>query len=151
MDERNKVTFWAIATGAFLIVCIPSTVFLDSLSRYRAYVDGVDGAALRPTRVRFVPHKGTTRTENATRLDFVEFALREPKAKAVGLIGDFNGWKEDGLPLTRQSGGRWEILLPLPKGRHMYLFVVDGKPRLDPAGGATAEADGRTASVKVVP
>lgn len=151
MDERNKAAFWGIAVGAFLLVCVPSTVFIDALSRYRRYVDGVDGGTLRQTRVRFVPHKGGPKADPAARLDFVEFALRQPKAKAVSLIGDFNGWKDSGLPLSRRPDGRWELLLPLPKGRHHYLFVVDGEPRLDPAASATGEVDGRKASVKVVP
>jgi hypothetical protein len=151
MDERNKAGFWAVAVGAFLLVCVPSTVFIDALSRYRRYVDGVDGAALRPTRVRFVPHKGAGRAESAPKLDFVEFSLRQPKAKTVSLVGDFNGWKEGTLALKKGSGGRWELLLPLAKGRHLYLYVIDGKQTLDPSAPETADDDGRKVSLKEVP
>lgn len=151
MDERNKAAFWLAAVGAFLIVCIPSTAFIEALSRYRKYVAGVEPAALRPVKVRLVPHRDgrPSGPEPKPRLDFVEFALKKPKAKKVSLIGDFNGWKEGGLPLQK-SGERWELMLPLPPGRHHYLFVVDGEPQLDPSNPRTAEVDGRKASVKEI-
>lgn len=150
MDERNKAAFWAVAAGAFLLVCVPSTVLLEAFTRYKGWLDGVDPGALRPTRVHSLPHRDVRRGQPASRLDFVEFSLKRPKAKKVTLIGDFNGWKDDSLPLARQSDGRWELTLPLPQGRHHYLFVVDGNPELDPGNREVAEADGRRASVKVV-
>ena len=150
MDERNKAVFWALAIGAFLVVCIPSTVLLESFSRYKRFLDGVEPGALRPTRVHFIPHHETRRGQPASRLDFVEFLLRRPKAKKVSLIGDFNGWKEDAHALVRQPDGSWEIMLPLTQGRHHYLFVVDGRPELDSDNPETTEADGRRVSVRVV-
>ena len=149
MDERNKTAFWAAAAAAFLIVCLPSTFLLEALSRYKSYLQGVEPAVLRPTRVRFVPHREGKR-ETKPALDFVEFSLKRPKAKKVALMGDFNGWQEDTLPMSKQSDGRWELMLPLPKGRHQYLFVVDGQPELDPSAKESAETAGRKASVKVV-
>lgn len=150
MDERNKAAFWAVAAAAFLVVCIPSTYLLEALARYRSYVQGVDATTLRPTRVRFIPHREGRKTDVSPALDFVEFSLKRPKAKSVSLIGDFNGWKEGAQPLARQSDGRWQLMLPLPKGRHHYLFVVDGTPELDPAAKESEDAGGRRASVKVV-
>lgn len=150
MDERNKLAFWAVAVAAFLIVCVPSTILLEALARYKNYVEGVDASTLRPTRVRFIPHRDGRRSETAPSLDFVEFTLKRPKAKKVSLIGDFNGWKADALPLAKQPDGAWQLMLPLPKGRHAYLFVVDGKETADPAAKETVTAAGRTACVKVV-
>jgi hypothetical protein len=33
--------------------------------------------------------------------------------------------------------GRWVIRLDLPHGHYRYLFLVDGKPRLDPRAHGT--------------
>ena len=150
MDERNKWAFWAAAAAALLLVCIPSATFLDALSRYRRYLSGVDASTLRPIRVRFVPHRGAQRSESKTELDFVDFTLKRPKAKRVALIGDFNGWNENALPMMRGDDGAWQLSVPLPKGRHLYRFVVDGQPELDPANPENALAAGRKASVRVV-
>ena len=150
MDERNKWAFWGAAVGAFLLVCLPSTYFLETLGRYNRYLSGVEPGTLKPVHVRFVPHRGGRGVDPAARLDFVSFALKKASAKRVSLIGEFNGWKDDALPLARTGDGRWELLLPLPKGRHRYLFVVDGRPELDPANPETVEAEGRKASVKTV-
>ena len=151
MDGRKKLAFWAAAAAAALIVCAPSAFFLDALGRYRRAFSGIDPAVLRPVKVRFVPHRGVRRgPEPRTALDFVEFSLRKPKAKRVALIGDFNGWKDSALPMMRGEGGLWQIALPLPSGRHLYLFVVDGQPELDSANPEVAETGGRRASVRVV-
>jgi hypothetical protein len=40
--------------------------------------------------------------------------------------------------MTRMPDGRWMASLELPHGYHQYLFLVDGKPVLDPA--ATGKA-----------
>ena len=153
MDSRAKWTFWGTAAAAFLVICLPTTYFLEALRRYERYLSGVDPTALRPTRSRFLPHRdgGRHGVEPTAQLDFIEFRLKEPKAKKVELIGDFNGWNETGLPLSRQAAGVWELLLPLPRGRHHYLFVVDGRPILDPSNAQAADIAGRRASVKVIP
>jgi 1,4-alpha-glucan branching enzyme len=150
MDERNKWAFWAAAGAALLLVCIPSATFLDALSRYRRYLSGVDASTLRPSRVRFIPHRGGKRVEPKKELDFVDFALKRPKARRVELAGDFNGWNEKALPMLRGDDGSWQVSVPLPKGRHLYLFVIDGQAELDPANPETAVTSGRKASVRVV-
>ena len=68
----------------------------------------------------------------ASQLNFVEFKLKAPKAKRVELVGDFNHWKTGTLPLQR-SEGIWQIMLPLPKGRYHYNFVIDGSMTPDGA------------------
>ena len=150
MDQRGKWAFWAAATGIFLLICLPSAYLVDALKRYRDFVQGVDPSVLRPVKVRFVPHQGSARGEPRSIPDFAEFSLNRPKAKTVALVGDFNGWREGALPLSRDPDGRWQIILPLTKGRHPYLFLVDGEPTLDPSNGETAEISGRRASIKVV-
>lgn len=62
----------------------------------------------------------------------VNFFCRAPEAKSVSLVGDFNGWVPTANPMTRMPDGGWVIRLELPHGHHQYLFLVDGKPTLDP-------------------
>jgi len=65
-------------------------------------------------------------------LHLVDFFCRAPQAQSVFLIGDFNGWQPTVHPMTRMPDGGWRIRMELPHGHHQYLFLVDGKPTLDP-------------------
>lgn len=71
----------------------------------------------------------------------VRFELRAPDARAVSLAGSFNHWDEDALPLSRSAAtGLWTVTVPLPPGRHEYLFVVDHE-RWIPDPSAHAQVD----------
>lgn len=148
MQDRNKWAFWGFVLVAAALVCLPSTLLLDALRRYRRLAEGVDPAILRPRRMRHVPHGGVGASE-APDLDFVEFRLAAPEAQTVELLGDFNSWTPGTLKLTRR-GKEWELLLPLPKGRYRYVFLVDGKRRLDASAPATEPVGGEPASVRTV-
>jgi 1,4-alpha-glucan branching enzyme len=63
-------------------------------------------------------------------------------AKSVRLVGDFNGWDLAAIPMRRTPDGRWTASLELHHGHHRYLFVVDGKPVLDPAASGVTRNDG---------
>ncbi len=65
-------------------------------------------------------------------LHLVDFICHAPEAKSVSLIGDFNNWEPTTHPMTRMPDGGWVIRLELPHGHHQYMFLVDGKPTLDP-------------------
>jgi 1,4-alpha-glucan branching enzyme len=62
----------------------------------------------------------------------VNFICLAPAAKKVTLVGDFNDWDPEALPMKRQIDGSWTAQLPLGHGDHHYQFLVDGKPTLDP-------------------
>ena len=62
----------------------------------------------------------------------VSFFCSAPKARSVFLMGDFNGWDPSSLPMQREAGGWWYLQVQLGPGHHRYLFLVDGKPTLDP-------------------
>lgn len=149
MPERNKWAFWAFVLAALAVVCAPSTLLLGSLERYRRFLEGFEPVPIKPLKVRFVAHRGSPEPKTP-KLEFVDFRLRAPKAKEVYLIGDFNGWKAGTLALARQPHGNWELVLPLPRGRYHYLYMVDGDAELDPSNRETGEAEGRRTSVKVV-
>jgi len=62
----------------------------------------------------------------------VIFICQAPSARQVCIMGDFNDWDLSSHPMSRQPDGAWRTELPLNHGHHHYLFVVDGKPLLDP-------------------
>lgn len=157
MRWRSKKIFWATLAAVLAIAATPSVVLLESFQRYYRFLVGFEPAdPLRPRQVNFIPHeKGLKGEPPEVSLEFVEFKLSAPSAKRVYLTGDFTRWRAQALALAKQSGGLWEIMVPLPQGRYHYLFEVDGKMVLDPknpaaeGSGATGESD-RKASVKVV-
>jgi 1,4-alpha-glucan branching enzyme len=62
----------------------------------------------------------------------INFVCPAKDAKQVHLTGDFNGWAPGAHPMNRQPDGAWLLQVPLHHGHHRYLFLVDGKPMLDP-------------------
>jgi hypothetical protein len=146
-EIRRKILGVLGVAAALAIIAIPSSDILRALRASRRLISGFEPATLRSVRVRFVDPSGSAGVPAKSRLRFVNFALKSPEASKVSLIGEFNGWGSAELPLARQSRSRWEITVPLPQGRHYYLFVVDGKPETDPRNPDTASYAGRIASV----
>ena len=49
-----------------------------------------------------------------------------PNAKAVSVVGDFNGWKPGAAPMEKIGGGVWECFLPfLMKQFDPYKFCIE--------------------------
>lgn len=71
----------------------------------------------------------------------VNFFYKNPDARSVSLLGDFNGWNPDSDPMRRQPDGCWFLQVPLAHGHHRYLFLVDGAPTLDPRATGTTKLD----------
>ena len=58
----------------------------------------------------------------------ITFRLKDLRANEIKLAGSFNGWGTQINKLERVSpDGTWAITLPLPKGRHQYKFIIDGR------------------------
>ena len=72
----------------------------------------------------------------------VTFVLRAPGATRVSVVGDFNNWDAEATPMMHSgSGDLWVLNLRLPRGMHLYSFVLDGSDwRPDPS--APLAADG---------
>lgn len=60
------------------------------------------------------------------------FAFAAPDASCVQLVGDFTHWTKQPINLHRGTNGIWETTVDLPKGTHLYRFLVDGEWRDDP-------------------
>lgn len=72
----------------------------------------------------------------------VRFDLDAPGATRVTIVGDFNKWNAEALPMRRSADGRrWEVEVRLPPGRYTYGFVVDGRLTRDPGAPQTASDD----------
>jgi hypothetical protein len=72
----------------------------------------------------------------------VRFALVAPGASRVSLVGDFNRWDASATPMRQLGDGRvWIVEVPLPPGRHVYAFVVDGDVTPDPSAPRAGEED----------
>lgn len=56
------------------------------------------------------------------------------EAQSVYVIGDFNDWDPTAHPMKQGVDGAWRVNIPIAHGHHHYLFLVDGKPTLDPQG-----------------
>ena len=72
----------------------------------------------------------------------VTFVLRAPGATRVSVVGDFNNWDAEATPMAHSgSGDLWVLNVRLPRGVHLYSFVLDGSEwRPDPS--APLAADG---------
>jgi AMP-activated protein kinase-like protein len=95
---------------------------------------------------------GVARFETARGGASVRFALSAPTARVVSLVGDFDGWNPDALPMRHDpSANQWIVDVRLPPGRHVFAFSVDGGLRADPAAPRAVEDDfGIPTSVIVV-
>ena len=80
----------------------------------------------------------------------VDFFCYAPDAKNVCLIGDFNDWLPEANPMRRMPDGYWMASMELPHGYHQYLFLVDGKPVLDPKASGKAHNE-RNEPVSLIP
>lgn len=90
--------------------------------------------------------------EGAERLVPTQFVFESTEAKRVSVVGEFNDWEVDELPMTRVRDGVWTTTVPLAPGRHVYAFVVDGTLLVaDPRAPKSGDADyGREGSVVMV-
>ena len=94
---------------------------------------------------------GRTRYSACNMAKPVNFYCTAPGAKSVCLIGDFNGWNATAHPMRRQLDGTWLVQVKLHHGYHRYLFLVDGRPALDPkAAGCTCDERNQPVSLREV-
>lgn len=62
----------------------------------------------------------------------VRFAFEAQGARHVAVAGSFNDWNQDALMQEVDRDGLFVAMIPLPRGIHEYMFVVDGKWVADP-------------------
>jgi 1,4-alpha-glucan branching enzyme len=104
----------------------------------------------RGTELRAWQHLGPVWIEGASP-QAVRFAVWAPNARAVSVVGDFNGWDAARHPLTAHDGGVWEGIVSGVQEGQAYKFQVTGVDgtvslRADPMA-RQAEQPPRTASL----
>jgi hypothetical protein len=72
----------------------------------------------------------------------VRFVLVAPGVSRVSVVGDFNGWNAAVTPLRRDGTGHWSVEVPLPAGRYVYAFVLDGQRWVADPAAPLAPEDG---------
>jgi 1,4-alpha-glucan branching enzyme len=89
-----------------------------------AMVATIVGGACATTRSAAAP---------AATPDGVRFVFARPDARSVSLAGSFNQWSLSSNPMTRADPtGDWTILVRLPPGEHLFMYVVDGTQWISP-------------------
>jgi 1,4-alpha-glucan branching enzyme len=62
----------------------------------------------------------------------VRFRLAHPDAQSVALAGSFNEWSTTSHRMVRERSGTWTIVVPLPPGEHLFMFVVNDAEWITP-------------------
>ncbi len=93
---------------------------MNAASKFQDLADGASG--------RHLPRRP---------LHSVTFYCDATGARAVSVVGDFNQWNPHAHPMSRMPDGRWVLRVDLPHGHYRYLFLVDGRPQLDPRAHGT--------------
>ena len=57
----------------------------------------------------------------------VQIVVRAEHAGEVIITGDFTGWSEEGIRLSKDSKGLWKTSLKFLPGEYEYRLRVDGK------------------------
>jgi hypothetical protein len=95
---------------------------------------------------------GVSSTVAEARVDtvhLVRFVIQQPGAQQVSLVGDFNGWSRDAMPLEASADASvWTLSVRLKPGRYEYAFIVDGERWVaDPSTNTVRDEFGGVASV----
>lgn len=73
----------------------------------------------------------------------IRFTVVMPIARSVAVSGSFNGWSAMAHPMKRAgSDGAWTVVIPLPVGEHLFMYVVDGERWVTPPAAEDFVSDG---------
>ncbi len=150
MNWRNRWTFWALVIAVLALISVPSIEWIEALRDYAHFASGWEPTPLRPTATTFTPRENRAPDAEEPELKPFEFKHKAPKAKSVELVGDFDAWKPGLFKMKRGAGGVWSVVVPLHPGRHKYLFLEDGEPKIDPSADTADGPEGRRVSVRTV-
>ena len=142
---KTESKYLLAALLALALLAVPSLMLWDAVKSHFAFVDSLS-ANISAGRQKPLPSAHAPRG----RLVFVPFSVKAPKAEKVGIAADFNGWDASRFQLLKGKDGVWRTEIPLPPGHYCYQFSIDGKTGPNPAGGQTAEIEGKKCSVLTV-
>jgi serine protease AprX len=107
----------ALRTPNGILANLPTSATVMTRGELRKWLD--------QGKVTYTDFTGVMSAESSTAIYFGYYA---PQAVGVSLVGSFNQWQVDQLPLQRLSNGWWQLVIPLPPGRHLYRFWIDTGP-----------------------
>ncbi len=83
----------------------------------------------------------------------VEFSLVVSDAESVAVVGNFNGWSHTAHPLAQVEEDFWSGTVPLSRGEHVFMFVVNDEEWVVPplADDYVDDGFGQKNGVVVVP
>jgi len=61
----------------------------------------------------------------------IEFRFYRPAARDVTVVGDFNGWHQTSLPMTRTPDGWWRCQVRIAPGCYHFRYLSDGEWFMD--------------------
>jgi hypothetical protein len=118
-----------------LLVAAPALVLVLALTLDRSGQRNQPNPALVTAPRSEVPSAGGE-------VVLVRFVLRASGARNVAVAGDFNAWNPAETVLMDSDGqGTFVATVPIRRGAHEYMFLVDGKWMADPAA-AEVRPDG---------
>ncbi|OHD56427.1 MAG: hypothetical protein A2Y33_15670 [Spirochaetes bacterium GWF1_51_8] len=69
------------------------------------------------------------------------YKTSDQSIKTVAVMGDFNQWKKDGIPMTYEKG-IWKVVLSLSDGFYAYKLIINGTKVMTPPGAEAYAPDG---------
>lgn len=62
----------------------------------------------------------------------VTFVLAKEIANRVNLLGDFNNWNIENIPMKKSKSGDFSVSIDLEKGKeYQFKYLIDGKEWLN--------------------
>jgi len=111
--------------------------------------DGISGSTMS---VVSIPRRPQTNHPLRGQFDGLHFVFRGPPGETVTVAGSFNAWDPFMYELREGPPGTYSIQIPLPPGRHQYVFFHRGERVLDPYNPARVfSREGLAASEVVIP
>ena len=56
----------------------------------------------------------------------VAFRFYRPNVRQVTIVGDFNEWRRDALPMRSIGDGWWQAVIQLQGGDYRFRYLADG-------------------------
>jgi len=126
----------AVGLAILVVLLVPGDPTRDPTPREGGIPPPPDRAALEepvaPSPALIRTSRNAAPTEVGSNTVRYVFTVKADRAREICLAGDFNQWKVCDAPLARLGGDLWSITIDLPRGRHEYMFVVDGRWVTDP-------------------
>jgi hypothetical protein len=136
---RSRPVSLSPLAGAALAASIAGVGALGTLGALRLSRASASAIAAGPESW---PASATTLATADAPARTVRFVLVAPGVSRVSVVGDFNGWDAAVTPLRRDAADRWSVEVPLPAGRYVYAFVLDGRRWVPDPAAPLAPEDG---------